>query len=251
MFTVLILCFLHSIKICCIQCPFKIHYFIRKKLDTTKKEIMLRARRRPMRKVTSRTTKQAPLSTSTTKKKANTLKKVRSANITKSKRSTKSEDALQGYLQHVQKFKSVKRTDADLKSVALGCGQSHAHLQCQVMKDFVVCLTSYGEKWKPLLCLSSFTDVGGNVVKIPLIIKTLGGEVTSKKVCLANDACIDWQGITKKKSTGKESKDCPWFQPVTQSQRLRTFFAKMQKCYHWQLTIEHFKGPHQIGPFLL
>ena len=157
---------------------------------------------------------------------------------------------LKKLIRHVSDFKTGDLNDACLKHISLGCTTSHSHLKDEVLQDCVVCLGSYGDKWKDVLVETDYVDVNGKTTKIPKFIKAISGHVTNEKIFLCNEICIDWQAVTKKKSKSKKEQKCPWYQPCTQSQRLRTFFANMQKKYEWEISIDDLDGEHQLGPFM-
>ena len=153
-------------------------------------------------------------------------------------------------LTRIKKAEKGNKDNVDLATQAMGCTKSHNTLKCEVLRDYVDCLSTQPSTWAKLLTPIPFLDTSGTEIEIPRIFSDLAGEITSAKVAIANKSLITWQKMTKKKSTSKQSQQLPWYQPVTQSQRLRTFFSACQKQYHWQLNLDHFNGDGQLGPFM-
>ena len=56
--------------------------------------------------------------------------------------------------------------------------------------------------------------------------------------------------MTKKKRVTGACSKFPWYQPVTQSQRIRAFFGLMNRKFLWQMTLDDFQGERMLGPFL-
>ena len=151
-----------------------------------------------------------------------------------------------------------------LASSSLPHTPKHEGLICTVLEDFVQCLSSYkNNKWQDLLTYIPF-DGPGTYETAPRILIALGGTKDNDKLQLANYSIIDWMAATKKKEKkpkrgrpkgkgkGKGRKcakktktednsedseieddeviDCPWYQPSTQNQRLRTFLGRYKEC---------------------
>ena len=127
--------------------------------------------------------------------------------------------------------------------MAIGCSAAHHNLKDVVLKDFVSCLKTNGGKWEPLLVPTKVKLPNGNVAAVPLFVKVLVGKKNQAK--LANKIVIDWQVVTKKKGVHPK---CPWYQPSTQCQRLRTFFGNMKNKFLWKIKLEKdFTGEKMIS----
>ena len=80
------------------------------------------------------------------------------------------------------------------------CMKRHEKLKCQVMRDFLACLGTYGnDKWTDLLQNVDFTVSDGTKEEVPMILVVCSGEPNNSKVGIANKALIDWNLVTKKK----------------------------------------------------
>ena len=169
-----------------------------------------------------------------------------------SKSATKSASPLdlRKELTRINKAEKANKGEIDLATMAMGCTKRHNSLKCEVLRDYVDCLSTKPDAWGMLLVPCKFIDIAGDEVEIPRIFSVLAGEVTNEKVAIANKSLVTWQAMTKKKSTSKQSQQLPWYQPVTQSQRLRTFFSTCQQQYRWQLSIDDFNSSGQLGPFM-
>ena len=136
--------------------------------------------------------------------------------------------------------------DHDVIRLSVGCTVKHDDHRDEVTDDFLSCLKSYpNKKWDKFLLLVDFMDSSGRTVQVPSILASLGGPVTNVKIAIANKALIDWQIATRKKKVTADA-PFPWYQPVTQNQRLRTFFGLMAKEYEWQLNIDHFRHKYMV-----
>ena len=151
-------------------------------------------------------------------------------------------------LTYLAKFsKDAPKTDADLAKVAIGCSANHHNLRDAVIQDVINCLQTYGTKWEPLLVPTSVKLPNGDVATVPLFVKVLSGPKNQAKLELMNKLLIDWQAVTKKKGVNSE---CPWYQPTTQAQRLRTFFGCMAKRFLWQITLDDLSGEKMVCAFM-
>ena len=177
-----------------------------------------------------------------------------------------------------------------LASSSLPHTPKHEGLICTVLEDFVQCLSLYkNNKWQKLLTYIPF-DGPGTYETAPRILIALGGLKDNDKLQLANYSIIDWMAATKKKEkkpnrgrpkgkgkgkgngngngkncakkTKTEEKyedceikddevvDCPWYQPSTQNQRLRTFFGTVQRVFNWQLQQSDFNFNSGLNGFI-
>ena len=136
--------------------------------------------------------------------------------------------------------------DHDVIRLSVGCTVKHDVHRDEVTDDFLSCLKSYpNKKWDKFLLLVDFMDSSGRTVQVPSILASLGGPVTNVKIAIANKALIDWQIATRKKKVTADA-PFPWYQPVTQNQRLRTFFGLMAKEYEWELNIDYFCRKYMV-----
>ena len=120
----------------------------------------------------------------------------------------------------------------------------------EVLNDFLNCLSiAPMNKWDRLLRSTMMLLPNGETSQVPFIVSLLSGYKTARKLATANQALIDWNMVTKKKRLPKGDK-LPWYQPVTQSQRIRAFFGLMNKKYLWQMTLDDFEGEKMLGPYL-
>ena len=120
----------------------------------------------------------------------------------------------------------------------------------KVLNDFLNCLSvAPRNKWDKLLRSTMMLLPNGETSQVPFIVSLLSGYKTARKLATANQALIDWNMVTKKKRLPKGDK-IPWYQPVTQSQRIRAFFGLMNKKYLWQMTLDDFEGEKMLGPYL-
>ena len=143
-------------------------------------------------------------------------------------------------------------SDLDLVGVAIGCTKDHDKLKSECVRDCIDCLSSDPHKtFDQLLVTDPIAHLNGTVTKVPRFLSSLSGPKTPVKQAIVNKLLTYWQSVTKKKDPkkGKEQFFC-WYQPVTQSQRLRTFFAHAQKEFGWQWSIDDFKKRHMLAPFL-
>ena len=135
-----------------------------------------------------------------------------------------------------------------------------------MLEDYVECLSSYKDKkWDHLLDYVPF-DGPGTYDSVPRIFLVLGGRQDNNKLQLANFSLIDWMAATKKKDKPKrkrsgkaksdedESNDndvkCPWYQPSTQNQHLRTFFGTVQRVFDWQFQQSDFNFNSGLNGFI-
>ena len=88
----------------------------------------------------------------------------------------------------------------------------------------------------------------GRIATVPQFVKTLSGEKTKAKIVLANMLLLAWQAITRKKK--EDNSGYPWYQPCTQSVRIRTFFGVMKKKFGWMMDLSDFNEAKMVGPFL-
>lgn len=131
------------------------------------------------------------------------------------------------------------KTDAILAGDCLAHTKKHEWLIGEVVDDFLDALASIPDsKWSNMLELVPHEGLTGKIMA-PKILVFVGGMKSSLKCQIANKALIDWQAITEKKTAGKNSR-FNWYQPVTQNQRLRTFFATVDKQFGWQYQITDF-----------
>ena len=120
----------------------------------------------------------------------------------------------------------------------------------EVLNDFLHCLSLQpGSKWSNLLKPRVVLLPNGKTRSVPHIISSCSGFKTALKLAIANMALIAWNSATKKKRIGPNTPFI-WFQPVTQSQRVRALFGLLNKKYLWQMTLEDFEGERMLGPFL-
>jgi len=99
-----------------------------------------------------------------------------------------------------------------------------------------------------MLQLVPFEGLTGKI-SAPKILVFIGGERSMLKCQMANKALIDWQAVTAKKSTAKNT-NFVWYQPVTQNQRLRTFFSTVDKEFEWQYQITDFNFTGGVKGFM-
>ena len=117
-----------------------------------------------------------------------------------------------------------------------------------VIEDFLYCLGGYEHnKWSSMLVKVPFTGFEGET-DAPIILVQCGGHVTPAKLNLINKALIDWQATTQKKSGG--SQDYCWYQPSSQNQRMRLFFASVKKRYDWRVNTNDFNFTGGLTAFL-
>ena len=150
--------------------------------------------------------------------------------------------ALKSYVKHHQ-----KPGDQDLAQIATGCSKSYSTLKDEVIEDSVRCAHLFEGKWTKFLEPVPFKCKNGDTVTVPKIISVCSGNKTKEKIELANQFMIDWQSKTRKK--GKNNK-CPFYQPCTQSQRLRTFIGTMSKKFFWDMKLEDFTEDKMLVPFM-
>ena len=209
----------------------------------------------PGKSNTKSTTKAKPrikISTKTAnpkKRKRITKSSVSSCRSVKAKTTTNGETFnIEDTLDYLAKFaKSAPKTDADLAKVAVGCSENHHNLRDAVLQDVVNCLKTYGTKWEPLLVPTVVKLPNGDSATVPLFVKILSGPKNQAKLELMNKLLIDWQAVTKKKGANQV---CPWYQPTTQAQRLRTFFGSMAKRFLWQITLDDLSGEKMVCAFM-
>ena len=138
---------------------------------------------------------------------------------------------------------NITKTDAILAGDCLSHSKRHEWLIGEVVDDFLNCLASLpNSKWTNMLQLVPFEGLTGEI-SAPKILVFIGGTRSTLKCQMANKALIDWQAITGKKTSARNT-SFNWYQPVTQNQRLRTFFSTVDKEFDWnyQITDFTFKG---------
>ena len=151
----------------------------------------------------------------------------------------------------LKKNKSIPSDDAQQIQIAYGPPKPYARQKDEVLNDFLTCISlAPKDKWTNLLRTRVILLPNGETSPVPYIISLCSGFKTAKKLAIANVALIDWNSVTKKKRLVGPQAKVPWYQPVTQSQRIRAFFALMNKNYLWQMTLDDFEGEKMLGPFL-
>ena len=147
---------------------------------------------------------------------------------------------------------SNAKSDLDLVGVAIGCTTDHDNLRSDTIRNCVVCLQADPDKkFDEFLKTDPIMTPNGTVNHVPCFLSALGGKKTATKQQLVNHILTYWQSVTKKKQPGQGKEQFfAWYQPVTQSQRLRTFFAHCNKEFGWEWTINDFKKRHMLAPFM-
>ena len=141
------------------------------------------------------------------------------------------------------------KTDAILAGDCLAHTKKHEWLIGEVVDDFLDSLASIPDsKWTNMLELVPFEGLTGRI-SAPKILVFVGGMKSILKCQIANKALIDWQAITAKKTSARIS-NFKWYQPVTQNQRLRTFFATVDKKFDWQYQITDFTFKGGVKGFI-
>ena len=153
-----------------------------------------------------------------------------------------SEDPLDSddLLDQINSFKDthgVPTDDLRLAAASLPHTIRHQYLIDEVTNDFITSLSKFpDDKWGLALKPVEHRCVTGKKV-YPKILVDVGGPKTPSKILLLNKALIDWMAVCKKKAHGAK---CPWYQPSTQNQRLRTLFGSCIKRFDWQIEIGDF-----------
>ena len=143
---------------------------------------------------------------------------------------------------------NIPKNDTLLASGSLPHSRRHQWLIDDTTNDFLKCLGEVpNEKWTASLVPVPFGRPGGKKLAPKLLVE-LGGVTNPTKIMLANKALIDWLGVMKKKS--KNPGKCPWYQPSTQNQRLRTLVGHLSKQYDWRMDISNFSFPGGLKGFL-
>ena len=146
--------------------------------------------------------------------------------------------------------KLLPSTDAEQLSLSNIPPKAYTRQKEEVLDDFLQCLSiAPKNQWNNLLRSTVMLLPNGETSQVPYIIVLCSGYKTAMKLAIACMALIHWNTVTKKKRLSKNDK-IPWYQPVTQSQRIRAFFGLMNKKYLWQMTLEDFEGEKMLGPFL-
>ena len=149
---------------------------------------------------------------------------------------------------------NIPDNDAALEENSLLHTVKHEYAINSVLADFIDCLTSYkNDKWTKLPVDVHFEGAGKRT-RAPMILVILGGEKGNKKLKIANEALVDWQAATKMKRVAKK-KDiddlvCPWYQPSSQSNKLRVFFGQVQKQFNWYYTLSDFSFNGGLNGFI-
>ena len=127
--------------------------------------------------------------------------------------------------------------DSRLAAASLPHTIRHQYLIDEVTSDFITALSKFPDnKWKSALNPVEHKGVTGKK-SYPRILVEVGGLKTPSKIMLLNKALIDWMAVCKKKSAAAK---CPWYQPSTQNQRLRTLFGSCAKRFDWQIEVGDF-----------
>ena len=101
----------------------------------------------------------------------------------------------------------------------------------EVLNDFLSCLSLQpGSQYENLLKPRVVLLPNGETVSVPHLISSCSGFKTALKLSIANHALIAWNSINKKKRVGPKCSFI-WYQPVTQSQRIRALFGLLNKKY--------------------
>ena len=212
----------------------------KKNLTTTKKNLTTTKKTAPT--ANKKTTKKAvstKKAVATTKKAAVTKKANEPSPVVGAEMKNMSDEEM---LQHLKTLERLGTFDVQDTSAALvdpmACMKQHEKLKCAVIDNFCACLATYGIKWQALLKNVPFQISNGTRTKVPLIFVVCSGPKTNTKIGIANKALINWNLVTKKKvrKTG-----CEWYKPVTQNQRVRTFFGEVSRRYGWKLKRKDFQ----------
>ena len=141
------------------------------------------------------------------------------------------------------------KTDVALAPGCLSHTKKYEWLIAEVVDDFLDALASVEDsKWSSMLELVPHEGLTGST-HAPKILVFVGGIKSTLKCQIANKALIDWQAVTSKKSPKKYCA-YSWYQPVTQNQRLRTFFSTVDKKFDWQYQINDFTFKGGVKGFL-
>ena len=183
-------------------------------------------------------------------------------------KSTGSPSSIKSLLIGIKTYNSshTPENQSILAAKSLPHTSKHESLINSVLDDFVNCLSSYKDKkWANLLEHIPF-DGPGTYTSAPKILIVLGGDKNGDKLQLANFSLIDWMAATKKKAkkkktVAKKNKNetdedgcdidlCPWYQPSTQNQHLRTFFGTVQRVFGWQFQQSDFNFNSGLNGFI-
>lgn len=138
--------------------------------------------------------------------------------------------------------------DAVLATHALPHTLRHQYLIDAVTQDFLNALYNVPEKkWHSLLEPVPH-HLNGRRKMAPKLLVKLGGEKIPEKVQIVNKALVDWMAVMRKKA--KNLSGCPWYQPSTQNQRLRTLLGSTSKSYGWRYDMSDFSFKGGLKGFL-
>ena len=154
-------------------------------------------------------------------------------------------------LQALRKQDKLSPTDDTKHAILSSCAaKPYTRQKDEVLNDFLCCLSLQpGSQWENLLKPRVVLLPNGETVSVPHLISSCSGFKTALKLSIANHALIAWNSTTKKKRIGPKCSFI-WYQPVTQSQRVRALFGLLNKKYLWQMTLDDFEGERMLGPFL-
>ena len=154
-------------------------------------------------------------------------------------------------LQALRKQDKLSPNDDAKHAILSNCAaKPYTKQKEEVLNDFLSCLSLQpGSQYENLLKPRVVLLPNGETVSVPHLISSCSGFKTALKLSIANHALIAWNSITKKKRIGPKCSFI-WYQPVTQSQRIRALFGLLNKKYLWQMTLDDFEGEKMLGPFL-
>ena len=85
------------------------------------------------------------------------------AKLCSSKSATKSASPLdlRKELTRINKAEKANKGEIDLATMAMGCTKRHNSLKCEVLRDYVDCLSTKPDAWGMLLVPCDFVDISG------------------------------------------------------------------------------------------
>lgn len=98
-----------------------------------------------------------------------------------------------------------------------------------------------GEKYDWFLELVDGSETLSSRAKVERLFIFLGGPKKVSNTKLLNKMLIDWQRISKMKKPDPKTKS-PFHRPVSNNQRIRTFFASVKKQFNWEYALTDFEG---------
>ena len=112
-------------------------------------------------------------------------------------------------------------------------------MRCDIRIIFIH--RSLGDKYAWYLELVDATDTLSIKKKVERLFLVFGPPMTIENKKLLSFMLIDWLTVCRMSKPDKKT-GCPYHRPVSNNQRLRTFFATMKRVYAWPYVQKDLEG---------